>query len=181
MKKQSLLLRMKLKTLVILKARLEGDQSFEGGVFDVLKMNAMISLHDIEENIVGDERFKDKQYYRTEQKALDTVAEGVSDLNIGSEIVSLINEYKGKASPEARFVKAIDELQAWFYMVYTKRFDKSTRDFNQPEEIKGYLLMQEFPVLKRIADILLNILQHPQRYSDKIVDLDLIRQQYESH
>ena len=75
-------------------------------------------------------------------------------------------------------MKAIDEMQAWFYMIHTRGFSESNRNFNEPETFRGYVYAQEFPTLKRITDILLKIMQRPGIISSEIEDMELIKMQY---
>jgi len=160
-----------LATFILYKAKNEGDNTCADS-FDILKMNALIQLHDIEENIVGDSRDKDESYYVREKNAYEKIAMEINKMNFGNNFEILMQEYKERVTKEARFVKALDEIQAWFYLVYTKQFTESTRDFNNPNTIAGYVVAQEFPTLKRIADILLYVLTHPKMLSSKPIELE---------
>lgn len=166
-------------TGLIHKARVENDQSLE--TLDFLKIISMIQLHDIDETIVGDSRAKNNEYYEKEKEAQELISDLIKDSNFADIYTALTTEYKQRASAEARFVKAIDEIQAWFYILYTRKFEKSTRNFDQPSSIVGYELSKEFPIVNRIADLLLYILQNPQWISSSAgVQEVLVRQLYQN-
>jgi 5'-deoxynucleotidase YfbR-like HD superfamily hydrolase len=166
-----------LATGLRLKAQYEDDSTLTEN-FDWEKARAMIGLHDIEENLTGDSRVKDEAHYIAEEKAREEIFKKLDTLNFGELLKQYQLEYLDKSTKEARFVKAIDEIQAWFYMIYTRGFAKSNRNFHEPETIRGYEYAQEFPTLKRIADILLNIMQRPGIISSEIEDIELIKMQY---
>ncbi len=166
-----------LATFLLLKARNENDGSIDP-TFDSLKLFAMIQLHDLEENRVGDARDKDETYYAKEKVAHAEIVAEVEKMNFGDTVLTAMTEYKERSSKEARLAKALDELQAWFYLVYTRQFAESTRDFTKPHLIEGYARMSEFPTVKRIGDIVLKILQNPKLISEKTPQMQLIEDQY---
>lgn len=168
-----------LATCIRLKAKEEGDVIFDVD-FDMEKVRAMVGMHDIEENLIGDARIKNASYRALENNARTTVFTQLSTLNFGESLRLAHLEYLDKSSKEAQFVKALDEMQAWFYLIYTKQFSESTRNFKKPTEIEGYVFSQKFPTLKRIADILLFVLNHPSMIQQGIVDLELIKEQYKT-
>ncbi len=167
-----------LATNILDKALVEGDTSFEG--FDVMLMLRMIQLHDLEESITGDVRHKDEAHHAREEVAFRQIKDKAMKLNYGESIVYAIDAYREKQIREARFVKAVDELQAWFYIINTRRFDASTRDFSKPEDIKGYVCGSEFPTVKRVMDILLGIMQNPSLIKSDVPTMELIQQQYQA-
>jgi 5'-deoxynucleotidase YfbR-like HD superfamily hydrolase len=167
---------MVLATGILQKARQENDVSLMN--IDLLKVTTMISLHDIEETVIGDARHKDERYYALEKKAQGEIEDKLEGTNIEEPIVEILQEYRDKSSKEARFVKAIDEIQAWMYLIYTKQIGQSTRNFKKPEDIKGYEYAAEFSTLKRIADILLRVLQNVKSDPQQMPNLELLKAQY---
>lgn len=150
---------MLLLTAFVKKAAFEGDT--KTAELDVGNMTVMIIGHDADEIILGDTRVKDTAYCAMEKRAQEKVFVMLRRLNFGKEVVGLLHEYHAKKTPEARFVKAIDEVQAWLYLIYVGQIGESSRNFLNPTECSGYTCAQEFPVLKRLTDILLRIMQRP--------------------
>lgn len=163
---------------LIHKAQAEGDTVFDDD-FDVLQMMTMIQFHDLEENRIGDSRNKDEKYFELEKEAQQEIFEKSSELNFGTVVIEALKNYREKKIKEARYVKAIDEIQAWIFIIHTRRFDFVNRNFDEPKSIPGYVYAQEFPTLKRIADILLRIMRNPGLISQNVPEIELLRQQYE--
>jgi 5'-deoxynucleotidase YfbR-like HD superfamily hydrolase len=159
-----------------LKAEAENDESINS--LDGKIISIKIAGHDLEENIAGDARTKDAAYFRLENKARVRINEATEPLNFGNRFTELQNEYQNKLTKEDRFIKAIDELQAWFFIVYTRKFDYINRDFSKPEEIKGYLYSEEFPTIRRIMNIMVRIMRNPKSITSEIPTLELIKEQY---
>jgi 5'-deoxynucleotidase YfbR-like HD superfamily hydrolase len=149
-----------LATNIIDKAEEENDTTT--AQLDVRLVLRMIQVHDIAESLVGDSRKKDAVYYEKEKSANEHIQRKVEILNYSDRLNEAIVEYEDKKMAEARFVKAIDELQAWFYILYTRRFDASNRDLSKPETIVGYEYSKEFPTLHRIMTIMMRILKNPK-------------------
>lgn len=162
---------------VLSKARTERDVAFND--FDVMKALHMIHTHDTEEIITGDVRVKDANHYAKEREAQQLIKDQVSTLNFADDVMAAIDEYRDKSTKEARFVKAIDELQAWFYIIHTRKFDVSNRNFDVLESIAGYAFAKEFPTLMRLMNIMLRIMRNPTLVTQGIPEMELIKNQYE--
>ena len=62
-------------------------------------------------------------------------------------------EYHSKEAPEARLVKAIDELQAFLWMLVSNTHDRMNRDLHNPDSIAGYRYAKEFPLLLELLTL----------------------------
>ncbi|MFM2381342.1 MAG: hypothetical protein RLZZ76_109 [Candidatus Parcubacteria bacterium] len=161
---------------IIDKAVFERDYSFND--FDLRLALRMIRTHDAEEIITGDVRTKDAAHFKRENEAIETIKNKALELNYGHQIAEAMAAYREKKVAEARFVKAIDELQAWFYIINSRRFDVSTRDFSHPESIAGYVYSQEFPTLHRVMDLVLRIMRNPECIKSGVPEMELLKEQY---
>lgn len=163
-------------TYIQLKAEVEGDQTITE--LDLSRVNTMVCLHDMSENIVGDTKIKDDTYYKAEEVAHEQIREELGELNFGSKLKGYIEDYNAKASAEAHFVKAIDEIQAMLYMIYARGFSHSNRDYDNQDEIKGLVYAKEFPTLSRISDILVRIITNPKSINSDVPEMALLQEQY---
>lgn len=158
--------------LVFQKAEAEGDETVLE--LDYRRVGNLIRVHDLEETYVGDERVKDDDYYAREKVATAQLHKNNTQVNFGSLEDELIAEYQEKKTKESRFVKAIDELQAWLYLISKRDIGESNRGLegdNALENIKGYEYAQEFPTVKRVMDIVIHVMQRPELIKSGIPDM----------
>jgi len=157
---------------IITKAGLEGDVTTSSLNLSVLV--DMISTHDIDEYLAGDSRKKTAEYRARELRARAITHEHMGRSDVGKVLVARSVEYHAKLTPEARFTKALDEMQAWVYIIQTRGFKMSNRDFMKPDEIPGYELALEFPTLARLARIMLRIMKNPKFITTEVQELHVI-------
>lgn len=141
-----------LADLVFHLAKLHEDKTILN--LDQFMVRHKIWVHDNEEWIVGDVRRKNTTYYVRERRARLHIVWFMRQLG-RRDLASMLFTYHKKLTPEDRYVKVLDELQAWAFMLFIDRCRWTSRDFTNPDSIPGYILAQEFPVLQKIADELL--------------------------
>lgn len=141
-----------LADLVFYLAEMRGDETITN--LDQFVVRHKIWVHDSEEWITGDYRAKGSEYYRTERAARWVVIRFLKEQG-RADLAVMLGEYHKKLTPEERFVKVLDELQAWAFMLFIGTPKWTTRDFTRPESIPGYVFASEFPLLQEIADELL--------------------------
>jgi 5'-deoxynucleotidase YfbR-like HD superfamily hydrolase len=156
----------------VVKAELEGDNKTAS--LNMTTVTTQIFLHDADEYLAGDSRTKCEIYRAKEQRARSAIYDQLETFDVGKRLVIQAKEYHEKLTPEARFVKALDELQAWVYIIQTRGFTESSRDFENPEGILGYVLALDFPTLARLAKILLRIMQNPKFITTEVQELQVI-------
>jgi len=80
--------------------------------WDALKIFSMITVHDLDEIETGDTiGYLKTARMREEQHAAKYLVINNSPIHLQSSFKNLIEEYEAQASPEARFVKAIDRFE----------------------------------------------------------------------
>lgn len=105
--------------------------------FDRNRIRKMILVHDLHEGHIDDVVYK-TEARRAEEAEWDSVISNAysqgGDLTTGA----LIREYNEKISPEAKFVKALDHLEALLTLLYADRIDKvSNREAYNDKIIAG--------------------------------------------
>ena len=156
---------------IIMTAREEGDSITSALDFETVSM--MIFAHDADEYLTGDVRSKCGNFRKIELRARDLVYKRLAKLRIGSDMLACAKDYHDKKLATARFVKALDELQAWVYMIQTRGFAETSRNFSNPEEIPGYIYALEFPTLARLAKILLRFMRKPSFITTTVQELSI--------
>ena len=165
-----------LASFIVEKAKTENDLVTAG--VDFSRVNLMIHIHDIEENLVGDSREKTEAYEIVEEKARKQIVEQVNKLNFGTVIESALDEYQKKQTAESQFVKALDEIQALLFMIYSRGFSQDNRDYNNLDTIVAYKYIQQFPTLERIYNVLVKIMKNQKLISTEIPDLDEVHKEF---
>ena len=101
---------------------------------DLLRALKIIMVHDLSEAITGDVSLVDQQVYgkadkdEKEKAAIVKILEPLDPAK-RDEILSLWQEYQDAATPEARFVKALDKLEATAQVSFSKNL-KYMGDFS---------------------------------------------------
>ena len=144
--------------MIRLQAEYEGDDSVTG--LDQRMINAMILYHDHAEILAGDIKHKTADYRQREEKARRIIRQRVTYLP--PELCAFLHEaeavYEEKNEPWTWYVKALDEMQAWTYLLFLNRVDEARRVFENLDENKGYQLAQHFPILQRLSQVLLRLM-----------------------
>lgn len=154
-----------LKVAVFLRqeAQIRGDQSILALNGDTV--NSLIVMHDAHEVMTSDRLEKNE-----EDKATETAANAHLKGRLANDgfetLATNIDDYTDKGSAEARFVKVLDDLQAFLYMIRTKRFDMA-----QMEGRKGAKFCEEFPTAARLYKLAAAAITHPHLLSDDIADM----------
>lgn len=125
------------------------------GTWDRARIYEMISLHDVEEIETGDTLGYAKT---TETRVLELEAMKraiqKSPASLQEHLNARVNEYEGRKTPEAQFVKAIDKIEP-FFQIFNEdgrlllQQNKTTAE--QSLRIKTPYI-QEFPFIKLFAD-----------------------------
>ena len=151
------------------KAEAEGSSEFED--IDLLLAITKIQFHDCEELLTGDVRSKKPVHAARAKNAWRKIFERVRGLNFKPALKSAHSAYEKKETPTDRLVKAIDELQAWVYLISVRRVTESTRNWDEIDTNTGYSYCSEFPTLQRIADLLLRFMRNPNLIKSQILKL----------
>lgn len=141
-------------------ARARADTSHDTIDFELFV--DMCRGHDEDETLLGDHRQKDVAYYQREafvQRAIE--ARDRQNLLSASVRKEVRDEYHAQKSPTSHFTKAIDELQAWVYIIYTRGFDETKRNFSNLESIKGYRRSKPFVTTRQVMDLAGHIIHKP--------------------
>jgi len=144
-----------------------GDTSHSNIDWD--KFIVMSMLHDVDEVLIGDARSKDTAYYQAEQQASEELWEWVrKHLLSASYFEDVMGEYHERKTATARYTKVKDELQAWLYMIHTRGFAETTRDFTDLSSIEGYRLSEPFDTTRGVMDFAGRIIRRPSYIKAKI-------------
>lgn len=145
-------------------AEQEGDTAISNLNFRLV--SKYIILHDSEEIYTGDKREKTPEDHELEKEAVDKIVAEGQETSIAPQIRFLMESYHTKATPEARFVKAIDELEAYFHMIGIRGIDRSKR--TNLRETASYQYAQEFPTLARYMKIAVDVMEKKELLSTEI-------------
>lgn len=128
------------------------------GKWGKLKILETITWHDMDEIEIGDimAHIKtDEDRKRAEEslkKELDNLPEVLKD-----EVNSLMHQYEGKETIEARFVRAIDKLEPAFEAISANGFNKMLHDLGVTLE-KHWAVkrphIKDFPYITRFTEVL---------------------------
>ncbi|GIW68541.1 MAG: hypothetical protein KatS3mg100_035 [Candidatus Parcubacteria bacterium] len=137
-------------TLLFTYAKKVGDSSIEQ--LDFVKVSQLIYLHDSQEMIVGDWPYGEKttEVKQKEEEAQQQIMKRLSRIGLEEVATSLFKEYEQKQSPEARFVKAIDTLQALCTIIYHRRFDIYRMQLDSEDTKRILEYAREFPLLHNL-------------------------------
>lgn len=130
---------------------------------DFRKVVSLINIHDAEEVLEGDvnSNNKDEDYYKREAELRNNLFRQADNLPFGKILSEDLEAYQSKELPETKFVKALDELQAIFFMLSTDRVHKTNRNYGDPSTVVACVYVEEFPSMKKIMDVARNmILKH---------------------
>lgn len=125
--------------------------------WDASKMMSMITLHDIEEVVTGDVIGYDKTDAdrQAEAQALQEVYKNTPESMRGN-VQALLEEYEQRSSIEAKFVKAIDKIEALIHLYNPEgkeMLHKMGTTFEQNASIK-VPHFKEFPVIMRFYEVI---------------------------
>ena len=125
--------------------------------WDSEKIRVMAQYHDIDEVITGDivGYKKSISEQAQERTASEEVINRLPEL-LQEKVRLVLDEYELKATPEAKFVKAIDKIEPVFHLYNktgkdTLSYLKTTK--NQHDRIK-YPYVNGFPIIKRFVDVM---------------------------
>lgn len=144
-------------------AEFEGDDSILR--LDHRKTRFMIFFHDHPEILSGDCGEKTLCDIEREARAgrINRQRIGYFPSELLHFLLEIDEEYAKKQEPWTWYVKALDELQAWTYLLYLNRVDESRRVFADLDNNKGYQFAQRFPVLKRQSAVLLKMMHQARK------------------
>lgn len=126
------------------------------GVWDTQKILEMITWHDIDEIETGDtiSHHKTEIHLRAAQEALPKVIANLPD-HIRAHVSELMDEYEARATPEARFTKAIDKceplFEIWEECYRTIMHENNNTVENHWATKRKYI--EDFPYIMRFAEV----------------------------
>ena len=123
---------------------------------DKLKVFELLIYHDVIEIEVGDSPLmpgkKDSDKKRREEKSLEILKNKLPK-EVGEKYVALFKEFEEEKTREAKFAKAIDQLDAVIHeMDYKKDWNGWTEQFLRNSKSKYF---EEFPELKDLFEKLM--------------------------
>ena len=107
------------------------NSEFELGL-DIEKIALMLAMHELGETVVGDLDVIKGDATREEKQKLeaDAVTKILQPLNDGNRILKLFEEFEKNETPEAKFARQIDKLEACFQIKFYE--ESGCTDFVTP-------------------------------------------------
>lgn len=119
--------------------------------FDRNRIRKMILVHDLHEGHIDDVVHK-TDARRAEEAEWDSIISDVYSKGGDHTTGELIAEYNKKTSPEAKFVKALDHLEALLTILYADRVDKvKNREASNAKIMEG--VVEISPLLAQITTL----------------------------
>jgi|GEM_PF-7101000 len=150
------------------RAAREGDESILS--LDWEKIDRIIQLHDLAEVIFGDKVTKTSFDEKEEEKAQQEMILEAEKRGMGSWVGSTLNHYwekdgttGAKVSPEANFVKTLDEIEGLLQMFHARRLDKNKRGYEAHVDFFN-VYANQFPTLNETGQYIVELWR--QLYTD---------------
>lgn len=115
-------------------------------------VSRMIMLHDLAEVKVGDKKHKSPEHLENERLANDKLCNFFRKCCIpgGSVLADDLEDCLLKESLHSRFVKALDEMQAWLFLIWSSRTTECKYHGKEFEELQSARGVGEFPFLQAL-------------------------------
>lgn len=145
---------------LLLYAEKHGDPTLQR--LDARRVFLHVNLHDAAELHTGDWPIgqKDENRKREEERAQRDIVERFQAVGLGEQVETLLTEWNQKSTPEARFVKAIDLLQALLTIIYQGGFDRFVPLEENPNGARVLQYAKEFPLVYRLILIAVRLCHH---------------------
>ena len=125
---------------------------------DRARIHTLIRYHDAHEVITGDVIIKNDSVRKEEAAAEETITH-LEALRGNEDIETLLAEYHAQETPEARFVKGIDRLEAYLTMMYAGRAEKLNNRITDAQAIAD-MTRTVSPLLADTQKLVLRFLMH---------------------
>ena len=125
---------------------------------DRARIHSFIRYHDAHEIITGDAILKNDTIRQEEARAEETISRLESHRG-NTDNATVLAEYHAQETPEARFVKGIDRLEAYLTMMYAGRAEKLNNRITDAQAIAD-MSSDVSPLLADTQKLVLRFLMH---------------------